>query len=384
MASKDIWTLISTLEDSTKQSQKAADGAEGDAVEKPAVNTPAPEDRDTFTLIVGPRGSGKTSLTANFRNSSKAEEIKPTTALDYVFVRLRTAGRPSVAHMWELASTKCVNEMIKVPLGPERILNGALVIVVDLSAPGDVVPALVKWLTTLYTAVLEVLKAKEKNPIDKLAVDALKHEAIARYGNGHPDKDVVTPLPLPVLVVGNKYETFRDEDSIKRKGVTQAVRYLSHMYGASVLFTSMKDKNLVAQFRSVMKGFAFRAMARGASKEVDPAKALFVPAGADLFEDIGVPKSAAWRQDRFGKDQHEEKARQWVKIASEYYPPSASATEDLLAQKELSEQDDKDGEESSNQFPEPNIDRARQQKREELRRYRDNRRKAQERKSRAA
>ncbi|GMF51422.1 unnamed protein product [Phytophthora fragariaefolia] len=361
MATKDIWTLISSVEDPAKKPQKATERVEGDAPEKPAVTT-APEERDTFTLIVGPRGSGKTSLTATFRNSSKAEEIKPTTALDYVFVRLRTGGRPAVAHMWELASTKCVNEMIKIPLGPERILNGALVIVIDLSAPGDVVPALVKWLTTLYSVVHEVLKAKEKNPVEKFAVDVLKQEAMARYGSAHPDKDEVTPLPLPVLVVGNKYETFRDEDSIKRKGVTQAVRYLAHMYGASLLFTSMKDKNLVNQFRSIMKGFAFRAMARGTSKEVDPAKPLFVPAGADLFEDIGIPKSAGWRQDRFGKEQHEEKARQWVKIASEYYPPSANATEDLLTTKQ-SEQEDKDGEESPNQFPEPNIDRARQQKR---------------------
>ncbi|KAG1707966.1 hypothetical protein DVH05_024618 [Phytophthora capsici] len=360
MASKDIWTLISTAEDPVKKPPKA-EAAEGDAAEKPVV-TPS-EERDTFTLIVGPRGSGKTSLTANFRNSSKAEEIKPTTALDYVFVRLRTAGRPAVAHMWELASAKCVNEMIKVPLGPERILNGALVVVLDLSTPGDIIPALVKWLTTLYTVVHEVLKAKEKNPVEKLAVDALKQEAMARYGNGHPDKDEVAPLPIPVLVVGNKFETFRDQDSVKRKGIIQAVRFLSHMYGATVLFTSMKDKNLVTQFRSVMKGFAFRAMARGTSKEVDSAKALFVPAGADLFEDIGVPKSAGWRQDRFGKDQHEEKARQWIKIASEYYPPTADTTEALLTQRELSEQDDKDGEEATNQFPEPNIDRARQQKR---------------------
>ncbi|RLN53192.1 hypothetical protein BBJ29_001710 [Phytophthora kernoviae] len=368
------------MEDPSKKPQKVAEGSEAEAVEKPIV-TAAPEERDTFTLIVGPRGSGKTSLTANFRNSSKAEEIKPTTALDYVFVRLRTSGRPAVAHMWELASTKCVSEMIKVPLAPERILHGALVIVLDLSTPGDVVPALVKWLTTLYAVVLEVLKTKEKNPVEKIAVDVLKQEAMARYGTAHPDKDEVTPLPLPVLIVGNKYETFRDEDSVKRKGVTQAVRYLAHMYGASMLFTSMKDKTLVAQFRSIMKGFAFRSMPRGASKEVDPAKALFVPAGADLFEDIGVPKS--WRQDRFGKDQHEEKARQWIKVASEYYPASSNGTDGALTERERSEQDDKDGEESQNQHPEPNIDRARQQKREELRRYREGRRKAQERKSRA-
>ncbi|RLN84536.1 hypothetical protein BBJ28_00021977 [Nothophytophthora sp. Chile5] len=350
------------MEDPSKKPQKSMDVGEVDGLEKPVV-TAAPEERDTFTLFVGPRGAGKSSLTAAFRNSTKAEEIKPTTALDYVFVRLRANGRSAVAHMWELASTKCVNEMIKVPLASERILNGALVIVLDLSTPGDVVPALVKWLATLYAVVHEVLKAKEKNPVEKLAVGALKQEAMARYGTAHPDKDEVTPLPLPLLIVGNKYETFREEDSVKRKGVTQAVRYLAHMYGANVLFTSTKDKVLVTQFRSVMKGFAFCAMPRGASKEVDPAKALFVPAGADLFEDIGVPKSAGWRQDRFSKDQHEEKARQWIKIASEYYPPTG-AVDEGSSQREMEERDGKEGEEETpNQFPEPSIDRARQQKR---------------------
>lgn len=29
------------------------------------------EEKDTFTLIVGEKGAGKTSITANFRNSSK-------------------------------------------------------------------------------------------------------------------------------------------------------------------------------------------------------------------------------------------------------------------------------------------------------------------------
>ncbi|CEG39737.1 dynein 1b light intermediate chain [Plasmopara halstedii] len=375
MTSKDIWSILSTTGIPTLTSP------EFDTIEKPTA-APAQEERDTFTLIVGPRGSGKSSLVAAFRNSSKAEEIKPTTALDYVFVRLRSAGRPAVAHMWELASTKCLGEMIRVPLGLDRILNGALLIVLDLSIPGDVIPALVKWLTTLYAVVHEILKIKEKNPVDKLAVDTLRNEAMARYGNGHPDKNEVTPLLIPVLVIGNKYETFRDEDSIKRKAITQAIRYVSHMYGASVLFTSVKDKNLVTHFRSIMKGFAFRTMGRGMSKEVDLAKPLWVPAGADLFEDIGVPKSAGWRQDRFTNDQHEEKARQWIKVASEYYQPSEKAAKDLLTLQELSEQDDKDIEGLSS-YVEPNIDRARQQKREELRRYRNSRQKAQGRKTRS-
>lgn len=288
------------------------------------------------------------------------DEIKPTTALDYVFVRLKgsNGARPPVAHMWELATFKCVNEMIRVPLAPERILNGALVLVLDLSLPGDIVPYLVKWLHTLYKCVHDVLKLKEKNPVEKFAVDRLKQEAMARYGNAHPDKDEVTPMPLPLLILGNKYDIFRDEDTVKRKGIVQAVRYLAHMYGATVLFTSTKDKNLVTQFRSVMKSFAFRSPGvNKGSKEVDVAKPLFVPAGADLFEDIGMPKTAR-RQD-FTKEQHEERAKQWKKIASEYYPPSGEVV-DASQEDEL---DAKEQEEKGEKFPEPSIDRVRQRKR---------------------
>lgn len=36
----------------------------------------AQDERDTFTLIVGSKGSGKTSLTACFRNSTKGLHLK--------------------------------------------------------------------------------------------------------------------------------------------------------------------------------------------------------------------------------------------------------------------------------------------------------------------
>lgn len=263
--------------------------------------------------------------------------------------------------MWELATSKCVGDMIRIPLAPERVLNGALVIVLDLSTPGDVVPSLVKWLIILQRAVSDILKVKEKNPVDKFAVDRLRQEAmISRYGTAHPDKDDVVPIALPVLVVGNKYDTFRDEDPVKRKGVLQAVRYLAHLYGASVLFTSMKDKALVSQFRSVMKAFAFRCMPKGASKEVDPAKPLFVPAGADLFEDIGMPKTGR-RHDQFTREQHEDRARQWKKIASEYFAPSGLIVDSDERSDGRADEDERVS--PADKFPEPKIDRVRQQKR---------------------
>ncbi|GLE00959.1 hypothetical protein PINS_up009756 [Pythium insidiosum] len=292
--------------------------------------------------------------------------------------------------MWELAATTCVTDMMRVPLAPERVLHGALVVVLDLSAPGDVVPYLVKWLLTLHRVVHDVLKAKERNPVDKATVERLRQDALARYGASHPDRDDVTPLPLPLLVIGNKWDAFRDEDSVKRKGVTQALRFLAHQYGATLLFTSTRDKSCVAQFRSVMKAFAFRAALKGASKDVDPARPLFVPAGADLFEDIGFPKTA--RKTEFSREQHEEKARQWKRIAAEYYTPSgdvrdvgdgSSGNNNSSGTLESDDAKDDGASRARESFPEPNIDRVRQRKAEELRRYREHRKKQLEKKAKA-
>lgn len=375
-SNKDIWSMMSSI-DATAQ-------VKDDQTQGPLETLSQADERDTYTLIVGSKNAGKSSLTANFRNSSKVEEIKPTTALDYMFVRLKATSasmRPPVAHMWELASSKCIPEMMCVPLAPERILSAALVIVIDLSVPGDAVPYLIKWLVTLYRVVQNVLKIKEKQPGEKHAVDRLRQEAMARYGNTHVDRDDVTPMPVPLLIVGNKYDTFREEDSIKRKGVTQAIRALAHQYGATLLFTSMKDKNLVTSYRSIMKNFAFRAMGSKGTKEVDPAKALYIPAGSDLFDDIGFPKTA--RKQEFTREQHEEKALQWKKIVQEYYTPTSDV--DMIGN--TSELEAKGNEDSHRQeiekYPETTIDRIRQRKAEELRRYTESRKKTSEKKTKA-
>jgi dynein light intermediate chain 2 len=98
----------------------------------------------------------------------------------------------------------------------------------------------------LYKVQEESLRVKSKMG-DESAVKKLRAEAVSRYGPSHPDRDEVTPIALPIMILGNKYEVFREEDTVKRKGIIQAIRYIAHMYGATLLFTSTKDKNLATQ-----------------------------------------------------------------------------------------------------------------------------------------
>ncbi|KDO19061.1 hypothetical protein SPRG_15726 [Saprolegnia parasitica CBS 223.65] len=336
---KDIFAVLSAMDHSDEPSDSSS--KEGD---------------DSYTLVVGPKNSGKSSLIMYFRNPTKVDEPKPTAALDYYYARRAVPGsnRKTVAHIWELAATKRVKDLVCVPLSPDRVANAVLMVVVDLSTPGDAVPWLVKWLTLLKAVTTDVLAAASKAPANASAVEKLKGEAIARYGPAHPDKKDVVPLPIPTLIVCSKFDTFRDEDGVKRKGIVQALRYLAHTFGATLQFTSLKDKALGAQFRTCVNAHVFHTEGK-TTKEVDPAKAVFVPAGTDSFEDIGLPKGS--RPQDFDDGSLEKRLKMWLKLTAELYPPTPNLPDlgtDVL-------EDEKD--DAEEKFPAPAIDAMRRQKR---------------------
>ncbi|OQS00841.1 Dynein 1b Light Intermediate Chain [Achlya hypogyna] len=349
--SKDIFAVLAALDNNN--AEEAAEAA-----------TKSREGDDSYSLVVGPKGSGKTSLINYFLNPNKADEPKPTAALDYVYARRAVPGsnRKAVAHIWELAATKRVKELVRVPLAPERVAQSVVIIVLDLSAPGDVLPWLVKWISLLRGVLTDILTAASKAPVEALAIEKLKDEAMTRYGPTHPDKREVTPLPIPTVILCSKFDTFRDEDGVKRKGIIQALRYVAHTYGATLQFTSLKDKALATQLRTTINSVVFHTDGK-TTKEVDPVKAIYVPAGADSFEDIGLPKGS--RPQDFDEGSPEKRLKTWLKIAAELYPPSPSLPD--IAVDALEEEKD----EAEEKFPAPAIDAMRRQKRDELRRYKE-------------
>ncbi|RHY46961.1 hypothetical protein DYB34_001743 [Aphanomyces astaci] len=250
-----------------------------------------------------------------------------------------------------VATTKKVLELLKVPLSPERLPKSTLMLVLDLSVPGDVVPSLVYWIALVRKLVADTIPTSSSEAL-----------VLAKYGDKHPDRRDVSPVAVPLLIVGAKYDTFRDEDSVKRKGLIQAVRFMAHAVGATVLFTSVKDKTLATQFRAALNAALYRTDGSGKStKEVD--KGLFVPAGTDSFEEIGLPKGA--RVTDFEELNLDKRIKLWAKATAELSPPVTPPPEGGK------ETVDDDKEEADEKYPEPSIDALRKQKREELRRYKE-------------
>ena len=48
------------------------------------------------------------------------------------------------------------------------------------------------------------------------------------------DKDLLDPLPIPLAIVGTRYDTFQDFDPEKKKIICKTLRFIAHTNGASL------------------------------------------------------------------------------------------------------------------------------------------------------
>ena len=80
-------------------------------------------------------------------------------------------------------------------------------LVLDLSKPEEMWFTMDRLLTALKNRIeTAITEAKMKDPYIK---DDLRKAAWMRVGEDHPDKDMVEPFLLPLVIVGAKYDLFQ-------------------------------------------------------------------------------------------------------------------------------------------------------------------------------
>ena len=189
---------------------------------------------DSNVLVVGSKGSGKSTLISRFLNPDKQEPVKETMGLDYVFGR-KTAGQDkTVAHIWELGGGEDQANLMDAVITPEHLRCFVAVIVVDLSKPATVLDSLAFWMDRLRQRIdncLRVMKEKKSTMPGashgywphcsglslqsraRHSADRLKAKAIENFGADHADLDVVKLSPVPILVAAAKFDTFVNADA---------------------------------------------------------------------------------------------------------------------------------------------------------------------------
>ncbi|KAL3902032.1 MAG: hypothetical protein SGCHY_000142 [Lobulomycetales sp.] len=342
---KDIWTLVKER----KAALAKKPGGEKELIPQ-----------ESNVLIVGNKYGGKSSLLARFLDRSETKSA--TIALEYSFCRKSRGSGVSqvkdIAHIWELAGGIDLSELLTQPSGgpvnEASVSSLTLCIVVDLSR-------------SRIEQILKNLEARgSKRP------KALRAQAWRKYGNDHPDKASLNPMLLPVLIVGNKYDLFRQLEPEKQKLICKTLRYIAHTTGSHLLFTGSGEESAAMRFRQLLSHHAFRSGSTPKVANFDHGKPVFIIAGYIIFflltastgqdslSGIGNPPSV--RSGTLGKKVADGVTLDvWKQDFEKYFPATG---QEAKSQAPAAFEIDK--------YPEPAIDDMRAQKSEELVKQRKN------------
>ncbi|CAH8837589.1 unnamed protein product [Trichobilharzia szidati] len=248
-------------------------------------NKPVQGNVETTIIFAGNRQSGKSTIINRFLE--KDETPKPTLALDYTFGR-KGAGNymtRAVSHIWELGGGSKLSDLIDVLITPNNILNLHLILVVDLSKPTelwDTVDNLLKSASSRVEQIFSRLRQKNITHIQNTLNENLRK----KISSTHPDVELLNPFPLPLTFLGTKYDIFREFSNEQQNLISKTMRFLSHYYGASLYFSSIREDELLKKTRILLNHIAFGGKITF-NEQMKTGKPLAIPVGMDSFSNIG-------------------------------------------------------------------------------------------------
>eukprot|EP00758_Cryptobia_borreli_P000517 Tbor_TRINITY_DN116_c0_g1::TRINITY_DN116_c0_g1_i1::g.11989::m.11989/K10417/DYNC2LI; dynein light intermediate chain 2, cytosolic len=329
------------------------------------VKEAAHESTDQTVLVCGCKQCGKTSIIQRMLGAtSGGGSIKPTTALEYCYGKKEDRNAVQIAHFWELAQGMDLAQLSDIVLTPENIHATLVVIVVDLGDPSSAWDNAIFWLKKIDSRSQELfqkMRAKGSSTPDKLL-----EKAKVIINVDHPDLSRIRSSGVPTVLVGSRLDKFK-LDTSKLKCISKTLRYLAHLYGASLIFTSEHEREST-KLRSLLNHLIFQTPFDKKFIQFDCEKGgVLVPVGLDTFASIGDPVPC--NMNGF-KPTGDAELDRWKAPFDEAFPISPSS----VNRKNI---DGGDAEflsqlYTSNGYGEPLIDSMRKQKDAELEQYRKN------------
>ena len=109
-----------------------------------------------------------------------------------------------------------------------------------------------------------------------------------RLGQDHVDKNLLTPLLLPLVVIGGMFDMYQELNQEKKQLIAKTIRFLSHTNGGMLHFYSTKAEGLSGRAKGALSHLAFDTLL-SKSASLDANKPIVAPWGHDTFEQIGAP-----------------------------------------------------------------------------------------------
>ncbi|XP_041644690.1 cytoplasmic dynein 2 light intermediate chain 1 [Cheilinus undulatus] len=310
-------------------------------------------------FLMGSKAGGKTSIL--LRCLDRDEPSRPTLALEYTFGR-RARGHNTpkdLAHIWELGGGTSLSDLAQIPITPVSIRSLSVILVLDLSKPNALWGTMEKLLKAAHAQLEKVYSRAQQEQRTK---PGAKHQTVVHVAarvlpKDFPDRELISPFPVPLLIIGSKYDLFQEFDSDKKRVINKTLRFIAHFYAASLIFTSIKSESLLSKTKGFFSHLAF-GLDRGKTVSSDPNKPLIIPAGSDSFGQIGSPPTT----DMDINSLHAKNPKDlWRKVFERVFPE-----ENTSEQKELKDPA------KDPRYSEPQIDAMRVQKDQELDQYKRN------------
>ncbi|XP_014066057.1 cytoplasmic dynein 2 light intermediate chain 1 isoform X3 [Salmo salar] len=323
ISSDTLWELASA----EVQSREDGKGGEEDG----GVDPVSLNERTVF--FIGNKEGGKTTIL--LRCLDRDEPPKPTLALEYTFGR-RARGHNTpkdIAHLWELGGGTSLSDLVQIPITAQNVRSLSVVLVLDLSKPNALWGTMERLLQTTRTQV-EKACSKQQRTVESKA--GSKQQAQNRppmvLPKDHPDRELINPFPVPLLIIGSKFDIFQ--------------------------FTSSKSESLMSKTKSLFTQLGF-GTEKGKSMSSDLSKPLLIPAGMDSFSQIGSPPTT---DVDIGTLHAKNPLDLWKKVFEVVFPPENTSDH----HRELKDPA------KDPQYSEPQIDSMRAQKDTELDQYKRN------------
>ncbi|XP_004839426.1 cytoplasmic dynein 2 light intermediate chain 1 isoform X3 [Heterocephalus glaber] len=230
----------------------------------------------------------------------------------------------------------------------------SIVLILDLSKPNDLWPTMENLLQATRSHVDKVIMKLGRT--NSKAASEMRQKIWSKMQKDHPDRELIDPFPIPLVIIGSKYDIFQDFDSEKRKAICKTLRFVAHYYGASLMFTS-KSEALLLKIRGVINQLAF-GIDKSKSICVDQNKPLFITAGLDSLCQIGPPPVP---DNDIGKFHAHSPMELWKKVYEKLFPP-----------KRINTLKDVKDPARDPQYAESEVDEMRIQKDQELEQYKRN------------
>ncbi len=180
-------------------------------------------------------------------------------------------------------------KLIEIGITKDNLSCASAVVVCDLSRPHNILSSLQRSIAAYKEVITKRAAELQASNVNELT--AIRNNVTAMYRT-HVDTKRVRPTEVPIYIVANKFDAFKNYSSADRRSIYTILRFTAHYYGATLLTVSSTDTVSKEAFRALMTSISFGGQIKG-SYEVNPDKALFVTKGLDSFQNILLGESPA-------------------------------------------------------------------------------------------